>query len=103
VNRSDYLGMNYLSPEEVMENPHVMALFVQGIVNMESLLRSYKQGHHEEPTKRLLECTRLRRLGISMVTKPSLDLFSLPHALKKNQHLVRALKTCNDWKEDVVL
>jgi pentatricopeptide repeat protein len=103
VNRSDYLGMNYLSPEEVMENPHVMALFVQGIVNMESLLRSYKQGHDEEPTKRLLECTRLRRLGISMVTKPSLDLFSLPHALKKNQHLVRALKTCNDWKEDVVL
>lgn len=97
---SEFLGMHLFNSNEVFKDSHIMALFVQAVVNLESLLRSYNQ-EDEEPTKMLLECTKLRRLGISLSTTNAVDESNLPESLQKNQHFSRALRTCNRWREDM--
>ncbi|KAG7364260.1 PPR: pentatricopeptide repeat domain containing protein [Nitzschia inconspicua] len=98
---SEFLGMRLFSSDDVLSNSHIMALFVQAVVTLETLLRSHIQEQEEEPTKRLLECTQLRRLGISLSKEKSLDVANLPLSLQKNHHFGRALRTCQCWKEDI--
>ena len=102
LNKSPEMGLYLINSEEMLQNSHVMALFVQGVINLETLLRT-ESLEHDEPSKRILECTQLRRLGISMSMNESLQPSNLPYALKKNLHFARDLETCQNWREDLIL
>jgi pentatricopeptide repeat protein len=100
LSESKFLGMQLFDADDVVNNAFIMSSIVQAVVNLESLLRSYSQ-EDEEPTRRLLECTQLRRLGISLSMESVLSAGNLPDPLQKDQHFGRALRTCNGWRVDM--
>jgi hypothetical protein len=97
--------MQLLDSQDVLSQSHTMALFVQAVVNLEHLIATGDEnnnatGQDEDVTKQIMECTHLRRIGISMAMAECLQGSSLPPNLKKNRYFSRAWNVVNDWKDE---
>jgi pentatricopeptide repeat protein len=87
---STYLGMNLVDRSKVLEDPRVMATFLQGVVSLEQMVRSDEEAGKIDPKQ-------LRQLAISIVTSECFEEGGLPYNLRKNPIYTKAFQAAQSW------